>query len=175
MFPKKNIHIFLYVLVFCSLSAQVGEKEQRSFIFGLFKINKGSIYEDGYWLNKWFFSREFASPVNFLPLEIRYGVGATGKKTGSWSLSALTRKSIEDEPNNISYDDTSVDPIPIFNNNIWGTALEIDVGLFNIPHYLIGSSWLNILTGASYRASTLLFPALVPSEQWSQVNPNWGG
>ena len=64
-------------------------------------------------------------------------------------LYLFNSKSIEDEPNNIKYDDTSVDPIPIFNNNIWGTALEIDVGLFNIPHYLIGSSWLNILTGVS--------------------------
>ena len=93
-----------------------------------------------------------------MPLEVRYGVGATGKRTGSRSLSSLTRKSIEDEPNNIKYDDTSVDPIPIFNNNIWGTALEIDVGLFNIPHYLNGSSWLNVLTGVSYRTSTLLYP-----------------
>ena len=110
-----------------------------------------------------------------MPLEVRYGIGATGKRTGSRDLSTLTRKSIEDEPKNIKYEDTSVDPIPIFNNNIWGTALEIDVGLFNIPHYLMGSSWLNILTGVSYRTSTLLYPALVPSEQWSQVNPNWGG
>ena len=175
MFLNKDKYIYTYLFVFYSLSAQIIEKEQSSLIFDLIKINKGSAYEDGYWINKWFFSREFASPVNFLPLEVRYGVGATGKRTGSRSLSALTRKSIEDEPDNISYDDTSVDPIPIFNNNIWGTALEIDVGLFNIPHYLMGSSWLNILTGVSYRTSTLLYPALVPSEQWSQVNPNWGG
>ena len=80
------------------------------------------------------------------------------KGTGSWVLSALTRNSIQDEPNNIKYDNngsTLVDPIPISNNNIWGTALEIDIGLFNIPHYIIGSSWLNVLTGISYRTSTL--------------------
>ena len=174
MFLKKNRYIFILIFVFFSLSAQSSEKEQRSFIFGLLKINKGSAYEDGYWINKWFFSREFASPVNFLPFEVRYGIGATGKRTGAWVLSALTRNSIEDEPKNIIYDEPSVDPIPIFNNNIWSTALEIDIGLFNIPHYLIGSSWLNILTGFSFRTSTLLYPALVPSKQWSQVNSNWG-
>ena len=132
MFLKKNKYIYNLIFVFYSLSAQTSEQEQRSLIFDLLKINVGSAYEDGYWINKWFFSREFASPVNFLPFEVRYGVGATGKRTGSWVLSTLTRNSIEDEPNNITYDETSVDPIPILNNNIWGTALEIDFGLFNI-------------------------------------------
>ena len=56
-----------------------------------------------------------------------------------------------------------------------GTSLEIDVGLFNIPHYVIGSSWLNVLTGISYRTSSLLYPAKLPSDQWSQVNSSWGG
>ena len=111
---------------------------QQLFEWAIFLINKGSAYEDGYWINKWFFSREFASPVSLLPFEVRYGIGATGKRTGSWVLSSLTRNSIKDESNNIIYENTSTDPIPILNNNIWGTALEIDIGLFNIPHYVIG-------------------------------------
>ena len=113
-----------------------------------------------------------------LPFEVRYGVGATGKRTGSWVLSSLTRNSIQDEPKNIEFEsdgETLLDPIPISNNNIWGTSLEIDVGLFNIPHYVIGSSWLNVLTGVSYRTSSLLYPAKLPSGQWSQVNSSWGG
>ncbi|MDC3166517.1 hypothetical protein OA955_02055, partial [Candidatus Marinimicrobia bacterium] len=160
------------------LSAQIKEKESRSFFFDLIKFDSNSKYEKGYWINKWFFSREFSAPVNVLPFEVRYGVGATGKRTGSWVLSSLTRNSIQDEPKNIELEsdgEVSVDPIPISNNNIWGTSLEIDVGLFNLPHYLIGSSWLNVLTGVSYRASTLLYPAKLPSDQWSQVNASWAG
>ena len=178
MFFKKNKQLFCCLFIIHTLSAQISQKESRSFLFGLIKINKGLSHEDGYWINKWFFSREFSSPVNFLPFEVRYGVGATGKRTGSWVLSALTRNSIQDEPNNIKYDNngsTLVQPIPISNNNIWGTSLEVDIGLFNIPHYIFGSSWLNVLTGISYRTSTLLYPAKLPSKQWSQINSNWGG
>ena len=178
MFFIRNRHFFLYFFILCSLSAKVKQKESGSFLFGLIKLDNKSTYEEGYWIKKWFFSREFSSPINVLPFEIRYGVGATGKRTGSWVLSNLTRNSIQDEPKNISYDsngDILVDPIPISNNNIWGTALEIDLGLLNIPHYTIGSSWLNVLTGISYRTSSLLYPAKLPNEQWSQVNANWGG
>ena len=178
MFLNKNRQFFLYFFILCGLSAQIKEQESRSFFFGLINFDKNSTYEDGYWINKWFFSREFAAPINVLPFEVRYGVGATGKRTGSWALSALTRNSIQDEPKNIELEsdgETSVEPIPISNNNIWGTSLEIDVGLFNLPHYLIGSSWLNVLTGVSYRTSSLLYPAKLPSEQWSQVNSSWGG
>ena len=178
MFFIRNRHFFLYFFILYSLSAKVNEKESGSFLFGLIKFDNKSTYEEGYWIKKWFFSREFSSPINVLPFEIRYGVGATGKRTGSWILSNLTRNSIQDEPKNISYDsngDILVDPIPISNNNIWGTALEIDLGLLNIPHYTIGSSWLNVLTGISYRTSSLLYPAKLPNEQWSQVNANWGG
>ena len=178
MFLNKNRQIFFYFFILYGLSAQIKEKEPRSFFFGLIKFDSDSKYEDGYWINKWFFSREFSAPINVLPFEIRYGVGATGKRTGSWVLSSLTRNSIQDEPKNIeleSDEEASLDPIPISNNNIWGTSLEIDVGLFNIPHYVIGSSWLNVLTGISYRTSSLLYPAKLPSDQWSQVNSNWGG
>jgi len=178
MLLNKNRQIFFYFFILYGLSAQVNEKEPRSFFFGLIKFDSDSKYEDGYWINKWFFSREFSAPINVLPFEVRYGVGATGKRTGSWVLSSLTRNSIQDEPKNIEFEsdgETSLVPIPISNNNIWGTSLEIDVGLFNLPHYLIGSSWLNVLTGVSYRTSSLLYPAKLPSDQWSQVNSSWGG
>ena len=178
MFLNKNRQIFFYFFILYGLSAQIKEKEPRSFFFGLIKFDRNSKYEDGYWINKWFFSREFSAPINVLPFEVRYGVGATGKRTGSWVLSSLTRNSIQDEPKNIEYENdggTSVDPIPISNNNIWGTSIEIDIGLFNLPHYVIGSSWLNVLTGVSYRTSSLLYPAKLPSDQWSQVNSSWGG
>ena len=178
MLLNKNRQIFFYFFILYGLSAQVKEKEPRSFLFGLIKFDSDSKYEDGYWINKWFFSREFSAPINVLPFEVRYGVGATGKRTGSWVLSSLTRNSIQDEPKNIEFEsdvETLLVPIPISNNNIWGTSLEIDIGLFNLPHYVIGSSWLNVLTGVSYRTSSLLYPAKLPSDQWSQVNSSWGG
>ena len=178
MLLNKNRQIFFYFFILYGLLAQVKEKEPRSFFFGLIKSDSDSKYEDGYWINKWFFSREFSAPINVLPFEVRYGVGATGKRTGSWVLSSLSRNSIQDEPKNIEFEsdvETSLEPIPISNNNIWGTSLEIDVGLFNLPHYVIGSSWLNVLTGVSYRTSSLLYPAKLPSDQWSQVNSSWGG
>jgi len=176
MFFRKNRQIVFFLFVFCGLSAQIEEKEPRSFLFGLIKLDKQSKYEDGYWINKWFFSREFSSPVHIMPVEVRYGFGATGKRKGSWAK--LSRYSLTDEPSNISYEsdnESSVIPIPIGNNNIWGTSLEIDLGLINFPHYIVGTSWLNVLTGLTYRTSTMLFPALVPSAQWSQVEPSWSG
>ena len=65
MFLKKNRYIYIFIFVFCSLSAQSSEKEQRSFIFGLIKINKGSAYEDGYWINKWFFPENLLLQLTF--------------------------------------------------------------------------------------------------------------
>ena len=141
MFFRKNRQIVFFLFVFCGLSAQIEEKEPRSFLFGLIKLDKQSKYEDGYWINKWFFSREFFTPVNIMPVEVRYGFGATGKRKGSWAK--LSRYSLTDEPKNISYEsdnETSVIPIPIGNNNIWDTSLEIDLGLINFPHYIVGPS-----------------------------------
>ncbi len=175
MFFKKNRQIVFSFFVLCGLSAQINDEEPRSFFFGLIKLDKKSPYEDGYWINKWFFSREFSAPINVMPIEVRYGFGVTGKRTGSWAK--LSPEAMRDDPDKIIYEDSdqiSVIPIPIGINNIWGTSLEIDVGLINLPRYIVGASWLNIMTGVSYRTSTLLYPAEVPSQQWSQVQPNWG-
>jgi len=46
--------------------------------------------------------------------------------------------------------------------------------LINIPHYLVGSSWMNVMTGLTYRTSKTLSGAVVPYKEWSETNDNWG-
>ena len=70
----KNIHLALIIILCTFLNAQGKGKEPKTFLFGLLKFDTQSEYEDGYWINKWLFAREFASPVNIIPIEIRYGI-----------------------------------------------------------------------------------------------------
>ena len=171
MFLEKNARHVLIALLVTSLSGQIKEKEPKTFLFGLIKFDTESEYEDGYWINKWFFAREFASPVNIIPIEIRYGIGVNGKSTGS--ASSLTSDSFKDDPKKIRYE-ADVTPISQGVKNIWGSSFEIDVGLINIPHYIVGTSWMNVMTGVSYRSSTLYSPASIPYEDWGISNSSWG-
>ena len=171
MFLVKNARHVLIALLITSLSAQLKEKEPRTFLFGLIKFDTESEYEDGYWINKWFFAREFASPVNIIPIEIRYGIGVNGKSTGS--SSSLSSDSFKDDPKKIRYE-SDVTPISQGVKNIWGSSIEIDLGLINLPHYIVGTSWMNVMTGISYRSSTLYSPALIPYEDWGATNTSWG-
>ncbi|MAV96715.1 MAG: hypothetical protein CMG06_06195, partial [Candidatus Marinimicrobia bacterium] len=153
------------------LSAQIEKKEPKTFLFGLIKFDTESAYEDGYWINKWFFAREFASPVNLIPIEIRYGFGVNGKSTGS--SSSLSSDSFKDDPKKIRYE-SDVTPLSQGVKNIWGSSIEIDVGLINIPHYIVGTSWMNVMNGVSYRTSTLNSPALIPNDEWGLAKSSWG-
>ena len=120
MLLNKNTHLILFFIFMAILPAQIKEKEPKTFLFGLIKFDTESEYEDGYWVNKWFYSREFASPVNIIPIEIRYGLGATGKSTGS--ASSLTSDSFKDDPEKIRYE-SDVTPISQETNNIWGSSV----------------------------------------------------
>ena len=165
---KNCIVIFLFVSI---LYAQIEDKKPKTYLFGLIKFDTESEYEDGYWINKWFYAREFASPINIIPLEFRYGIGVNGKSTGS--ASNLNNESFKDDPKKISYE-SDVTPISQGIKNIWGPSIEIDMGLINIPHYMVGTSWLNVMTGISYRTSTLYLPAEVPFDEWGTTNISWG-
>ena len=172
MVLKKNTRHILFSFILSGLFGQIEEeKEPRTFLFGLIKFDTESAYEDGYWINKWFYAREFASPVNIIPIEVRYGFGVNGKSTGS--ASSLTSDSFKDDPGKIRYD-SDVTPISQGTNNIWGNAIEIDVGLINIPHYMVGTSWMNVMTGISYRSSSIIYPAQVPNDEWAETNASWG-
>ena len=171
---KKTRHA-LFILILSGLCGQIEEeKKPKTFLFGLIKFDTESAYEEGAWFNKWFHAREFAAPVNLIPVEIHYGIGFNGETSGG--ASNLGDKSAKDDPDKIKYDET-VDPeqyiIQEF-NNLWGSSMEVDVGLINIPHYLVGSSWMNVMTGLTYRTSTTISGAKVPYKEWSQTNVNWG-
>ena len=170
MFYNKNIRNIIFFILLCGLSAQIEEKEPRTYFFGLIKIDSESPYEDGYWLNKWFFSREFASPINIIPIELRYGFGVTGKSKGN--AADFGANSFKDDPGKIRYEPDAI-AISQGINNLYGTSIELDIGLINIPSYAVGTSWINILTGISYRTSTLLYPAKIPGEEWGFINPDW--
>ena len=167
----KNIIVLIIVALTSFYNAQnINKDDTKKYFFGLLKFDNKSPYEDGFWINKWFYSREFAAPINFIPIEIRYGFGATGKSKGS--IYSFNPDSFRDDPGKIRYD-SDVTAISQETKNIWGSSLEIDVGLLNIPYYLVGTSWLNVLTGVTYRSSSLFSPAKVPHADWVNTNPSW--
>ena len=171
---KKTRHA-LFILILSGLCGQIEEeKKPKTFLFGLIKFDTESAYEEGAWFDKWFHAREFAAPVNLIPVEIHYGIGFNGKTSGG--TSSLGENSAKDDPGKIKYDET-VDPEQYIIQefpNLWGSSMEVDVGLINIPHYLVGSSWMNVMTGLTYRTSKTLSGAEVPYKEWSQTNVNWG-
>ena len=169
---KKTRHI-LFLLLLSGLWGQIeDEKKPKTFLFGLIKFDTESAYEKGAWLDKWLHGREFAAPVNLIPVEIHYGIGFNGKTSGS--AANLDKDSAADDPDKIKYDE-DVDPISQKFNNLWGSSMEVDVGLINIPYYLLGTSWMNVMTGLTYRTSKTFYGAEVPYEEWAK-NPktNWG-
>ena len=91
------------------------------------------------------FSREFSAPVTRIPIEIRYGIGFDGKTSGSFS--EIDTNSFVQDQSKIKYADNVETRINQKFENIFGSSLEIDFGLFNIPYYLTQTSWLNVLTG----------------------------
>ena len=168
---KKTRHI-LFLLLLSGLWGQIeDEKKPKTFLFGLIKFDTESAYEKGAWLDKWLHGREFAAPVNLIPIEIHYGIGFNGKTSGS--ATNLDKDSAADDPDKIKYDE-DVDPISQKFNNLWGSSMEVDVGLINIPYYLLGTSWMNVMTGLTYRTSKTLYGAEVPYEEWAKTKINWG-
>ena len=167
---KRTGHILLF-LIGTGLFGQIEiEKKKKSYLFGLIKIESKSAYEDGAFLDKWLHAREFAEPVFLIPMEIRYGFGFNGKTAGS--LSSLNENSAVDDPDKIKYDD-DVDPLSQSYQNIWGSSMEVDLGLINIPHYLVGTSWMNVMTGLTYRSSKTFNGSEFPHENWGEVNAKW--
>ena len=168
---KKTRHI-LFLLLLSGLWGQIeDEKKPKTFLFGLIKFDTESAYEKGAWLDKWLHGREFSAPVNLIPVEIHYGIGFNGKTSGS--AANLDKDSAADDPDKIKYDE-DVDPISQKFNNLWGSSMEVDVGLINIPYYLLGTSWMNVMTGLTYRTSKTFSGAEVPYEEWAKTKINWG-
>ena len=150
-------------------SSQLLPKEEHKNLFwGLIKIDKEDNSEDIHWFDKWFRTREFAAPITYMPIEIRYGLGFNGKFSGSSSS-----PSAGDMDNWIWYDQ-DVSPLNQGPENIVGGALDIDFGLINIPNKIMNTSWMNILTGFNYRSSSIFLPKDIPYDwkEGTSINEN---
>ena len=133
---KKLTHKFLILFLFLSTTLLAQDKESKTFLFGLIKLDRDSEFEDGYWINKWFYSREFAAPVNIIPIEFRYRIGVNGKTTGS--ASNLDNESFKDDPKKISYD-SDVTPISQGIRNIWEKKIKDTESFYPIDDIKIKS------------------------------------
>ena len=161
---KQKIFIWFVsaLVMITNLSSQSLFKQQPKTLFwGLIKIDKEDEYEEGYWFDKWFRSREFSAPVTYMPVEIRYGLGLNGKISGSTSS-----PSVDDMDNWIWYD-SEVSPLSQEAKNIVGTSIDIDFGMVNIPNIIMNTSWMNFLTGINYRSSSILVPKNIPGD-WKE-------
>ena len=161
---------FLLILLFIGTIAgqSQDEEEPKTFLFGLIKFGTSSPYEEGYWIDRWFRAREFSTPLTFMPIEIRFGGGLNGKLSGSFAS-----PSAGDMDNWIWYDSEEIEPFNQEMINIFGTSLDMDLMMINIPNYVTNTSWMNVLTGLNYRSSTLLNPKSIPYEEWGTNNETW--
>ena len=77
MVKQKIFNWFILVSVMTTgLSSQLLSKEKpRNLFWGLIKIDNEDKDEDIHWFDKWFRTREFAAPITYMPVEIRYGLG----------------------------------------------------------------------------------------------------
>jgi len=167
---KIKSYLFLIQLSSHLLGQFEEEKAPRTYLFGLIKFDNESAYEQGAWSDKWIHAREFAEPVKIIPIELRYGIGFSGKTQGS--PTAFNQGSVADDSGLIKYDDVDETVKQEF-KNLWGSSLEIDIGLVNIPHYLMKTSWLNVMTGFTYRTNKRFIGVEVPYEDWSNSNESW--
>ena len=171
MFTRK-IKSYLF-LILCSnylLGQFEDEKEPRTYLFGLIKFDTESAYEKGAWSDKWIHAREFAEPVTIIPIELRYGIGFSGKTQGS--ATSFNQQSVADASGLIKYDEVDEGVNQEF-KNLWGSSLELDIGLVNIPHFLMKTSWINVMTGFTYRSNQRFLGSEVPYESWADANANW--
>ncbi len=137
------------------------EKSPKKVFWGLITIDEKSEYEDGYWFDRWFRSREFAAPVTYMPVEIRYGLGFNGKFSGN-SLSPSA-----DELDNWIWYDKDISALDQELKNVIGTAMDIDFAMVNVPYLIMNTSWMNFLTGINYRSSSIFVPKNIPND-WKE-------
>ena len=160
MIKQKIFNWILLVLVITtSLSSQVRMKQEpKSYLWGLIKIPNDSKNEKVPIYDRIFRFREFAAPVNYMPIEIRYGLGVNGKLSGSSSSPSAS------DLDNWIWFENDVTPLDQGIENIFGTSLEIDFGMINIPNIIMKTSWMNLLTGINYRSSSIISPKSIPDD-----------
>ncbi len=156
---KTFIWVFLVLFIGMELKSQtLKNKKPKKILWGLIKIPNEDNSEKVPIYDRIFRRREFAAPINYMPVEIRYGIGFNGKLSGS-----TASPSAKDLDNWIWFD-SEVEPLNQSIDNIIGTSLDIDIGMINIPNLIMKTSWMNIFSGLNYRSSSIISPKNIPAD-----------
>ena len=139
----------------------------RSIIFRIFSLDQidPNDYEKGYIFDRIFKRREFHRPVNFIPVELRYGFGYNSGG-GFLGLGNLRSNWMTYESDGLTAFDGGN-----FSSRI-GHQLDLDMLKTNLAYYWFGNSWLDMHTGVNLRYSSLLMPSKIPSE-WNGSQESW--
>ena len=121
---KQKIFIWIFLVLFNAIeleSQTLGNNEPKKILWGLIRIpnDDNSLKEPIY--DRIFRSREFATPINYMPIEIRYGIGVNGKLSGSTSSPSAT------DLDNWIWFDSEVEPLDQNIENIFGTLSLIHI------------------------------------------------
>jgi len=165
--------IILSTLLMCSVSlakmqtAPEDSSRIRSIIFRIFSLDQidPNDYEKGYIFDRIFKRREFHRPVNFIPVELRYGFGYNSGG-GFLGLGNLRSSWMTYESDGLTAFDGGN-----FSSRI-GHQLDLDMLKTNLAYYWFGNSWLDMHTGVNLRYSSLLMPSKIPSE-WNGSQESW--
>ena len=161
---KHNIFNYIILIITISsflISQTKIEKEPKSYFCGLIKISYDNSSEKVPIYDRLFRNREFASPITDMPIEVRYGLGVTGKLTGSAATPTAG------ELDNWIWFDKDETYLDQGIENIAGSSLDIDFGMINIPNLIMKTSWMNIMTGFNYRSSSIFSPKNIPND-WKE-------
>ena len=131
----------------------VNQDTSKSLLFKVFAIEDEGIkkFGSGYIFDRIFRRREFHHPVNFIPVELRYGFSANISQD-NW----------------ISYESD----VKKYNGARLGHQLDLDILKTNLAYYFFRNSWLDMHTGLNLRYSSLLLPSKIP-EEWNASQSSW--
>ena len=164
---RKSIPIILIFLSYVSAEeAPVFQDTSKSLIFKVFNLDEelSGDYEKGYVWDRIFRRREFHHPINFIPMEFRYGFGFNA---GGGFLGLGNFKS-----NWMSYESDVTEFTGGSFTSRLGHQLDLDLLKTNLAYYWFGNSWLDMHTGINLRYSSLFLPPTIPSE-WNASNTSW--
>jgi tetratricopeptide (TPR) repeat protein len=166
MFQKYILIIIVFFSLLMAKDLRVEQDSTKSLIFKIFSLDDKDTkkYEKGYIFDRVFKRREFHKPVNFIPMELRYGFGynSGGGFLGMGSLNSSWM--------NYDSDITEFKGGPF--RSRFGHQLDLDIMKTNLAYYWFGNSWLDMHTGLNLRYSSLLAPSETPPD-WSISNESW--
>jgi len=151
------IRTIIFIAAFLSFAyadtKSANQDTSRSLLFKVFSIEDEEIkkFGSGYIFDRIFRRREFHHPINFIPVELRYGFSAN-----------ISQK------NWISYESD----VKKYNGARLGHQLDLDILKTNLAYYFFRNSWLDMHTGLNLRYSSLLLPSKIP-EEWNASQSSW--